>query len=549
MRHLMFGLTALVLTGCKAEQKEATTSGYSLQRFSDCSDMRDHIEDAWTQAVVYSHYGYGYYGWGVDDAESGVDGDASGGDGPSGYSETNTQEAGVDEPDMVKTDGEHLFILHDQELSIVKSWPVEDAEEVASLTLEGWPSSAFLRDGRLVVFGYDNSDDFYDEDNGWYSSATRVTIVDVTQPTAPSVERSFLLEGYTAGARMIDGEIYIAMQDYSWYPYDVWQSMYEDGVELDDFSWWDATTAEREAAFEEAGKIVRPYVESTLDKLSDTQLLPRVSEDGSVSKLMDCSDLYHPDTINSASTLALIHLDQDGGLSGTGVMSEGWLPYASTDNFYVAQTSWWWAAEEDEVETHIHRFQLDEAQTRYAGSGSVAGWVLNQFSMGEHDGHLRVATTDAGWWGEEEPANNVFVLKIEEDALEKTGEIRGIAPGERIYSARFAGDRGYVVTFEQVDPLFTLDLADPAHPTIAGELKVPGFSSYLHPIGEDHILAIGMDGTDDGQITGLAVSLFDISDFSSPALLDKYTLDSDDWSYSQALYDHHAFTYYNGTLS
>lgn len=546
----------VLLTGCKEDvQKDVVDSGYGLSRFASCDDMRDHIEDAWVQAVVYSHYGYGYYGWGVDeDLSAGDDGsNAGGGGGPSEYSETNNQEIGVDEPDMVKTDGEHLYIIHDGQLSVVQSWPAEDTARVAELSLDGYPTSALLTDdGQLVVFGYDDEDAFYDEEQGWYSSATRVSVVDVSDPSLPLVTRSFAIEGSQVGARMVDGEIYLATQDWSYYPYAVWEAMSRDGLSLPAFDWWDASAEERDAAFAEAGELVRPYVADVLSKIETDALLPRILEDGAVSTLMGCRELYHPAEMNSTSTMTLLHLDLSAGhITGTGVMSEGWMPYASTESFYVAQTSWWWDAAE-EPQTQIHRFVLDRDQTVYAGSGSVSGWVLNSFSMGEHDGHLRVATSDAGWgWGEDtdEPANNVFVLEVGEQSLDTVGEVRDIAPGERIYSARFVEDRGYVVTFEQIDPLFTLDLSDPTAPAVAGELKVPGYSSYLHPIGDDRILAVGMDGTEDGEITGLAVSLFDISDFSQPTLLDKYTLESDDWSWSQALYDHHAFTYFNDTLT
>lgn len=181
--------------------------------------------------------------------------------------------------------------------------------------------------------------------------------------------------------------------------------------------------------------------------------------------------------------------------------------------------------------------------------------MLNRYSMGEHEGYLRVATTDFGllWSGQEsqeEPASNVFVLSRSGQDLDVVGEIRGIAPGEQIYAARFLADRGFLVTFEQIDPLFTLDLSDPTAPALVGELKVPGYSAYLHPVGDDHLLAVGMDGTEDGLITGLAVSLFDVGDMATPALVDSYTLASGDgWSYSEALWDPHAFTYHRDVLA
>lgn len=143
----------------------------------------------------------------------------------------------------------------------------------------------------------------------------------------------------------------------------------------------------------------------------------------------------------------------------------------------------------------------------------------------------------------------MFVLEQADADLNVIGELRGIAPTEQIYAVRFLGETGYVVTFRQTDPLFVVDLSDPTAPSIAGELHVPGYSSYLHPIAGGYLLAVGMDGTEDGTVTGFAVSLFDVRDPANPTRVDQLTIESDDWSWSEALWDHHAFTYYNGVLS
>jgi uncharacterized secreted protein with C-terminal beta-propeller domain len=176
--------------------------------------------------------------------------------------------------------------------------------------------------------------------------------------------------------------------------------------------------------------------------------------------------------------------------------------------------------------------------------------------MGEHDGYLRVATTEFDWWwgtddGQQDEGSVVSVLEQRGGSLVTVGQVDGIAPGEQIYATRFMGDKGYVVTFEVIDPLFTLDLSDPTAPRIVGELEITGFSSYLHPAGDDHLLAVGMEATPEGQILGLAVSLFDVSDFANPALADRYLveLEEDQWSWSEAMSDHHAFTYHRGVLS
>lgn len=170
--------------------------------------------------------------------------------------------------------------------------------------------------------------------------------------------------------------------------------------------------------------------------------------------------------------------------------------------------------------------------------------------MSEHEGYLRIATTRSGTFnfnGIETPSNNaVFVLGPEGDALKTVGSVEGIAPGEQIYSARFIGDRGFLVTFVQIDPLFTLDLADPANPQIIGALKVPGVSHYIHPLGEDHLLTIGKDADDQGQFAwfgGVQLSVFDVTAFNDPKLSSKVILGTRGTE-SEALYDHKAFNYY-----
>ncbi|MEL6344001.1 MAG: beta-propeller domain-containing protein [Myxococcota bacterium] len=566
---IMMGGLATLLAGCTTEPEQKETpadgpQGAELYRFNSCAEMRSTIADTWTETLANSYYGYGYYYGDValeDDAEA-SDGDGGGrSDGPDDYSETNTQEAGVDEPDMVKTNGEHIYIVQQGELVVVDSWPAESTAVIASQPLAGSPYSMFLRDDELVVFSYDYGVDvFIDTEEDWYSYATRVMIFDVSDPAAPALSDEFFLEGNLTDARRIDNDVYVVTNDWGDLPYNLWRKLWDrefsDLPELD----YDAPEAERDAALVLARETFRPIVEEALSEIPTAHLLPRYSDDGVTAQpLMGCRDVFRPEVMNSTSTLAMAHLDLDNldaGPSGSAVMSDGWTVYASQDHLYVSQTSsnwnwgWWGEDEEYQLETRIHRFSLEGADSVYEGSGSVQGWLLNQFSMSEHEDHLRVATSDLNWWGNQsDPANNVYVLELENGGLDVVGEITDIAPGERIYSARFMGDKGYLVTFEQIDPLFTLDLSEPTNPQVIGELKIPGFSSYLHPIGDDHLLAVGMDGTDEGVITGLAVSLFNVSDFANPALQDKYTFATSDWSFSEALYDHHAFTYHRETLA
>ncbi|GAA1278347.1 hypothetical protein GCM10009677_35780 [Sphaerisporangium rubeum] len=199
--------------------------------------------------------------------------------------------------------------------------------------------------------------------------------------------------------------------------------------------------------------------------------------------------------------------------------------------------------------TEVHRFDISAPGTpRYTGSGEVPGQLLNQYSLSEHDGHLRVATTSSGTSADpstgapNDSSSGVYVLKA--DTLERTGEVTGLGKGERIYSVRFIGTAGYVVTFRQTDPLYTLDLSDPAHPKVGGELKITGFSSYLHPAGDGRLLGIGQEANDKGQVQGTQISLFDVTDPAAPKRLAQYHRKD---SSSEAESEPHAFFYWPGT--
>ncbi len=571
MRRFLVLLPLALLLGCppelQDEQPPPPGQGYLL-RFNSCPDLKDHVAEAWTENLVRSRYG-GYYGGGWLEGDVDDDGaEPSGNEEPSDYSDTNVQEEGVDEPDLVKTDGEFIYVAQRGELTVLDSWPPEDTSKIASLELEdGDPFSMFLLEDRILLYSHawNPFGDAGDDHRSGYG--TRMTLVDVSDRTSPVVLRETIVEGWFVNARRIDDEVYTVVDAWMGLPWELWDLVWDEDLGLPDMN-WEAEEEVQEATRDEAREILAPLVEAWVaSKNAEDDLLPRQVESvagqlGSPEPLMGCTDLYRPAELSSPSVLSVVHMDMATGatgseLSATGLMSEGWTVYASRTSLYVAQSSWWWwwGWGDLDLRTHIHRFDLAGERTEYAASGAVPGWILNQFSMSEYDGHLRVATTDVDWWwgtGVEEgelPANNVFVLDFQGTEMPVIGQVRGIAPEEQIRAVRFLGEKGFVVTFQQIDPLFTIDLSDPRSPTVVGELEIPGFSAYLHPLEDDHLLAIGMDGTMDGQITGLAVSLFDVSDFANPTLADKWTLESDDWSWSEALWNHHAFTFHRDVLS
>ena len=242
--------------------------------------------------------------------------------------------------------------------------------------------------------------------------------------------------------------------------------------------------------------------------------------------------------------------------------------YMAPDALYVAATTYTdpmgnWTGDPT---TSIYKFDVTDSGVDLGGAGQTPGWVLNSYAMDQYDGYFRIATTTRGTVDatvEDDPnavatgattSNNIFVLEDTGDTLNIVGSLTGIALDERIYSARFEGDRGYLVTYRQVDPLFTIDLSEPTHPVLAGELEMPGYSSYLMPLGDNLLLGIGRNVNDSSEPIGLKASLFDVSDFSNPKLIDTYYFTSDysddqngwwhSWNSSPAEWDPHAISYF-----
>jgi hypothetical protein len=217
----------------------------------------------------------------------------------------------------------------------------------------------------------------------------------------------------------------------------------------------------------------------------------------------DCSEVRHPPGRGSGpGTVTLLSLDADDDLDSTSVTAPGSLVYSSAHRLYVATTT--------PRATTVHAFRLDPGHTSYVGSGSVAGSVRDRWSFSEHDGHLRVATALGDPWQPRE--NSVVVLAERRGGLVPIGRVDGLGKGEQIKSVRWLGDRAVVVTFRETDPLYTLDLSDPGRPRVEGELKILGYSAYLHPVGGDLLLGLGHDATASGSDLGTQAATFDLRD-------------------------------------
>jgi hypothetical protein len=468
------------------------------------------------------------------------------------WSGTNNQEAGVEEADRVQTDGAFLYVVDERaaELLVVRSWPADESALVGRTPIGGMPVALFVHgDQALVISSLLDASPALPA-----GQASRLSVVDLTDRSRPAVVREIDVEGFVTAARRIGDDVYLVLESYASTPQAVFDLLSDPSLALPE-TYWSASDEKRAAAREKARRLLAPRVAALAREAPLVDLLPSRLEGAGggtaqAEPLISCTDVYHPVETSMPSFLVVAHLDLGvpGGseLDTTSILGAGSVAYASGEHLYVAQGSWGWWEVDSEPTTRIHRFALAAEDTAYEAAGEVDGWLLNAFSMDEHEGILRVATSD-GWSATgEPPANHVFTLERRGSELELVGSILGIAPGEQLQAARFLGEIGFLVTFRQIDPLFTLDLSDAASPRVVGELELPGFSAYLHPVAGDRLLGIGMDGTEDGRLTGLAVALFDVGDLAQPRLLDRLSLDGGS---SEALFDHHAVTFHRGVLA
>ncbi len=561
------GIPLLLAVGCADEDGstlEVVQDKVALSPLSTCAEVETHIEELLI-AEITTHFeqmksGEYYWGWGMleDGDFSAPTADAGGAgparDAPNDYSDTNTQEAGIDEADFVKTNGVQTFVLSQQRLYATQTWPPEELSTLGSIELAGYPREMFLTDGdQIVVFANDWREADRDSRYGcsmygcWGGgeSLTRVTVIDASGATLRK-RYEVVLTGYYKDSRRIDDAVRIVVGEPIHRP-DLQYWLDDAGPDRDPAMWASALDRLLEANIR---KIRAADLADFLPQAS------RIGPDGDEVVLeRDCARFHRPNAPVPLGLTTLATLDVEfGTLHRTSVFGESHEAYASTETLYVMSNHWWWRPTAGQTtHTYVHAFDLTSGfHADYRGSFGVPGYLLNQFSMDEHDAHIRIAThveefrfDEQGHWVEPLRTNRVTVFKKGPSGFTQTGRTADLAEGERIFSARMEGDRGFVVTFRQVDPLFTLDLSDPTDPHVVGELKVPGFSTYIHFLDDDHLLTIGEHvpepGTVGGPERGLKLSVFDVTDFANPT--EKF-VEYIGAGYSEARWDHKAFNYF-----
>lgn len=499
----------------------------------------------------------------VDDAgplPSADFGDSAGGDGGAAvesFSETNVQVAGVDEGDIVETDGEYVYILSNNVVTIVDVRDQEHPRVASRVQLDenAYGREMYLDRDRLMVIS--NSSYYFEDgpfpvepfggpaidlvaDIAFFEPTKQVvvaTVIDIEDREDAKILSETEIDGTLSNSRAIDGMGYLIVNDNLRYPTPEVHSVKfisEDG------------SMERTIGFYETEEQYRERIgTSILDVLPTYTTYDADGQSVGTGLVSTHADTFSTNDPNYGSVVSVVMIDMQTDLpsvdAGTTVMmNAGHQIFMSADNLYLFQSRW-----DGEEATSIMKFEIDTTEDRVTptASGVVPGRMLDQFSADEVRGELRIATTTG--WGNRS-SSGVYVLEeTDDDALEVKGSVDGLAKGERIFSARFVGYRAYVVTFRQVDPLFSINLIDPANPIVEGELKIPGFSEYLQPLDEDHLLAIGRDADPEtGIAEGLQLSLFNVSEITDPQLVDRYTFEGGRRTYSPAEHDHHAFSYF-----
>jgi hypothetical protein len=436
-----------------------------------------------------------------------------------GASGTNVQEAGVDEPDIVKTAGGRIFAVAGNRLHAVHP---DGPRLLGSLELAGYGHELLVHGDRLLAISHDwpiAVDPRLAEPFLADPGVTVLTEIDVSDPAAMRVLHTERIRGVHVSSRLTGRTARVVV--------------------------WTRPRAVSEPK-------LRPAVRGWLPRRA---LRRRGTGRPRFRRAAPCRRVMRPATFSGTDVLTVLTVDLQKGLPAVdsdAIMSGGQVVYASGRNLYVGTQDWTPMPATPAAElpgrsfTTIHRFGTgDPDSTAYRASGKVPGYLLNQFSMSEHEGVLRVASTEEPvWWNGDaatEGQSHVTALDERDGALRQIGQVGGLGRGERIFAVRFIGAAGYVVTFRQVDPLYVVDLERPSQPVVRGELKIRGYSAYLHPLGAGLLLGVGQDATDAGMQLGTQLSLFDVSDPSNPRRLHQAAVSN---ASSQAEFDHHAFLWW-----
>ncbi len=478
------------------------------------------------------------------------------------YSTTNIQVEGVDEADFVKNDGKYIYIASDNKIVIVNAYPSESMSIISEINLTGYANNIYVNGDKLIIFL--NSGYYY----GNSDTGTSILIYNIEERSNPVLENTIEASGYYVESRMIGDYVYLISNKYVnnngpivYYSEGVKQEMPISNVYYFDTPYSNYMFSIISSVDVNSGELnskayLTDYASSiyvsqnnlflTYTKYPDQSeyqigivkdifltILPADKKD-KINTLLDSDKTYY----EKYSEAQKVVYDYSATLTGNEKQDFDSSLMQKLEDY---------SKENNKERTVIHKINIEQGEISYITRGDVPGHVLNQFSMDEFNGNFRIATTSGDFW-QGESLNNLYVLNKD---LNLIGSVDGLAKGEKIYSARFMGERAYIVTFKKVDPLFVIDLSNPSNPEVLGYLKITGYSDYLHPYDETHLIGIGKEAVaaadeliaqrnlDFAWYQGVKVSLFDVSDFNNPKEVAKIEI-GDRGTNSDALYDHKA---------
>jgi len=572
--------------------KGQLASQNQIKKFTDYDELKQFLDE---NKINNS----GYYGYDMSmmtremaiddlafksDANFGLAEETAGrGGGSDDFSTTNIQVEGVDEADIIKTDGKYIYAVAKNNLFIIDAYPASGAQILSKIEFKVRPQNIFIKGDKLVVYGNDNlihQRSFY-EDFRRRETFSFLKVFDISDRVNPKQIRDLDFEGNLVNTRMVGDYVYFITSTRAYY-YDSEMPVpriVEDGVVINEGKEMDVYYIDIPYSSYNFTHVAAINIENKNEDVSSEAYLLGYSQNLYVSQ----DNIYITYTKQVSEYQLMMEVFKEFLIPRLSQKDQDIITeIESASNYILSPEEKMRKIEEilerfiyslpqdeqDELEreaeerliqkykeiakelekTIIHKIAIKGRELEYKTVGEVTGHVLNQFSMDERDGYFRIATTKNRIWSrfneeELESYSNLYVL---DDNLKVVGSVEGLAKEERIYSVRFMQDRAYMVTFKQTDPLFVIDLKNPRDPKVLGELKIPGFSNYLHPYDNNTLIGIGKETYENEwggvRTGGLKLSLFDVSDVSKPKEIDNYVI-GESGSGSYALQDHKAFLF------
>ncbi len=550
-----------------------------LRTFESESEMLDFLRNSIKSNNYRNNYFYGDYSleenFTMDTDDDSAEVSVVSAEKSADATTTNLQESGVDESDILKHDGTYIFTLDRAEKEVF----ITSFENIASNSYDAinkikmgdeYVISMYLQSNRLIILS---------------DSPSKISIFDVSDIKNIHELSTHTIDGYYEESRLVDGKLFIVTRfrsqiEYSYnkkYATGVCSTLDINEISMSCISSVSAGSDKEDYVKEESCKKGTDYdvyhsnkcysynysTDGTIWKYDyenpvvlKENLTPTITSNNVSSELVVPNKFFASKKLDQQAlitTISSIDILSGEYIESISILGNTDKYYASTTSFYLVSNSYpqYFNFFDYKSREMIYKFSLED-KLLYKGRGFVEGTMLNQFSMSEKDGYLRVATTQGNSWSGTGTDNSIYTLKESNETLQVTGVLNGLGKeNETIKAVRFMGDRGYVVTFEQTDPLYTIDISDPKNPKKVGELSIPGYSSYLHIVDENRVLSVGRDADESGRVLDLQLQLFDVTNFSNPQLVDKVqikNLEGNGYVYSEAENNHKAFVYRSSDL-